>query len=587
MDAGGDHATTLPYPNGGMSWSPDGSKFAASEGGTISVFDADGSHQVTVYTPPSGKHAFQPRWLPDGSAIAFLQQNSLGGAQIWTVRPDGTGAAQVPAPAPTSTFGYIGYDVLPGGGYLLEQYFSTYSTISVWHPGDAALRQVAQGLLTQFAAAPDGRSFAVLSGTPQSSGSVVVDLVDIAGGQSTQIASGTEIAYLVWSPDGTRLAYPVVDATSSSGPTETHVAVRDMRTGTVTAAVAPAPNVLDLPMAWRPVPTPVQEDRVGGADRIGTAIATSQLGFAATGADGRQAQAAVLTRSDTFADALAGSALAADKHGPLLLTGTAGLDPAVARELKRVLPPHAKVYLLGGVNALSDQVAQQVAALGFTPSRVAGPDRDATAVAIAQQITATPHTFLVATGRNFPDALAAGAVAGAIPNAVVLLSDDNTLSATTKNYLTAHHHSGDTLLGVGNQGSNALASAVPSATITSQFRGYDRFDTAAKLANHFYSGASKPSTIGVATAANWPDALGGGALLGAHPGPLLLTGPGTNGLSAGETAYLTANSAAVEEIVVFGGHSVVPPPVAAAVADTVTVTDNWGYGENRVAPGLP
>lgn len=130
---------------------------------------------------------------------------------------------------------------------------------------------------------------------------------------------------------------------------------------------------------------------------------------------------------------------------------------------------------------------------------------------------------------------------------------------------------------MGNQGSNALASAVPSVTITAQFRGYDRFDTAAKLANHLYSGASKPSTIGVATAANWPDALGGGALLGAHPGP--------NGLSADENAYLTANSAAVEEIVVFGGHSVVPPPVAASIADTVTVTDNWGYAENRVAPG--
>jgi hypothetical protein len=250
-----------------------------------------------------------------------------------------------------------------------------------------------------------------------------------------------------------------------------------------------------------------------------------------------------------------------------------------------VLPPHATVYLLGGVNALSNKVLAQVAALGFNPVRVAGADRDETAVKIAQQITSTPQTILVATGKNYPDALAAGAVAGAQSNAVVLLSDDNTLSATTKSYLVANHHAGQVLLGVGNQGSNALTTLYPSTTITAQFRGHDRFGTATGLASYFYSGTSHPLTIGVATGYNWPDALGGGALLGAHPGPLLLTEG--NALSADEAAYVQANSSQTEEIVLFGGEAVVPPAAAKSFGDTVAGAGNWDYHVNRAAPELP
>ena len=41
----------------------------------------------------------------------------------------------------------------------------------------------------------------------------------------------------------------------------------------------------------------------------------------------------MISRSDEFADALGGSALAAQKGGPLLLTATNGLDPRVRDEL--------------------------------------------------------------------------------------------------------------------------------------------------------------------------------------------------------------------------------------------------------------
>ena len=160
-------------------------------------------------------------------------------------------------------------------------------------------------------------------------------------------------------------------------------------------------------------------------------------------------------------------------------------------ELLRVLPAHAPVYLLGGTSALSGNVFDQVAALGFTPVRVSGNDRDETAVAVAKQITPNPHTFLVGTGRNFPDALAAGAAAGAQPDAVVLLSDDGKLPQATADYLAANDHAGDVLLGVGVQASDALTASPLSGQITQQFRGHDRFETATDLAKYYDSGPSR------------------------------------------------------------------------------------------------
>ena len=88
--------------------------------------------------------------------------------------------------------------------------------------------------------------------------------------------------------------------------------------------------------------------RFAGADRIATAVAVSQAAFAPGGA-----RAAVIARSDTYPDALAGAPLAAAKGGPLLLTARDALDGRVEAELGRALPPSSTVYLLGGTGALS------------------------------------------------------------------------------------------------------------------------------------------------------------------------------------------------------------------------------------------
>ena len=81
--------------NYGMTWSPDGTRLVFGRwnigprgDSTLLMVDVDGTdlHQLV----PMDRHAFWPRWSPDGSAIAFVQDTSDVESDIYLVRPDGT-----------------------------------------------------------------------------------------------------------------------------------------------------------------------------------------------------------------------------------------------------------------------------------------------------------------------------------------------------------------------------------------------------------------------------------------------------------------------------------------------------------------
>jgi len=277
--------------------------------------------------------------------------------------------------------------------------------------------------------------------------------------------------------------------------------------------------------------------RLAGADRVGTAIQGSWATF-----DDGEAGAVVLARSDAFPDALAGTPLAAAHHGPLLLTDPATLDDRVLDEISRVLPAGGDVYLLGGNAALAPGIAQALTTAGFRPVRLAGEDRFATAAVIAENGLGSPNSVLLATGSNFPDALAAGAAA-ASQHAAVLLSAGTSMPAPTSSYLSRH---GAQVVAIGGP----AAAAAPGAD---KIVGSDRYDTARRVADRFFPQAT---LLGIASGLNFPDALAGGAVLGNQGGALLLSPP--DALADSAAAYLDGRAAAV---LLFGGR--------AALQDTV------------------
>jgi putative cell wall-binding protein len=260
------------------------------------------------------------------------------------------------------------------------------------------------------------------------------------------------------------------------------------------------------------------------------------------------AGAVVLARSDDYPDALVGAALASAKNAPLLFANGGLLTAATQAEIQRVLPAGGTVYLLGGTAAIPATVATSLTSLGFVPVRYAGTDRFGTALAVADALN-DPSTVLLATGINFPDALAAGPAAAHI-HGVVLLTNGSSLTPAVTAYLAAHP---GTVYAIGGP----AVAADPSATPLS---GADRYATAAAVASTLFT---TPANVGVASGTAFPDALTGGAFQAHFGGPIVLTDPHI--LPTSTSAYLTAVDSSIVTTNIFGGASALSATVQTAV----------------------
>ena len=186
--------------------------------------------------------------------------------------------------------------------------------------------------------------------------------------------------------------------------------------------------------------------RLGGVDRYDTSALVSQE-FP------EDVPVAFLSTGLNFADAMTGGGLAGHLGGPLLLTRPDRLPDSVRDELTRLRP--REIVILGSDPTVTTAV--ETAATQFAPSvrRIAGPNRYDTAALIAAEYpSAVPHTYL-ATGLNFPDGLAAGALAGS-QGVPLLISPTTALPGGVTSRLTAITEDHGFLLGM----EDALSSLV-------------------------------------------------------------------------------------------------------------------------------
>ncbi len=156
--------------------------------------------------------------------------------------------------------------------------------------------------------------------------------------------------------------------------------------------------------------------RIAGSDRYATAATISAATFA-----GGTVDTAYVASGRDWADALAAVPHAARSGGPVLLTLPTEVPGRLQQELIR-LRPH-RIIVVGGPGVVSDGVLAALDAFdtGGGVLRIGGADRYATAAALSAFHFPGGATFAyVATGANFPDALAAGPAA-AIRGAATLL----------------------------------------------------------------------------------------------------------------------------------------------------------------------
>lgn len=295
---------------------------------------------------------------------------------------------------------------------------------------------------------------------------------------------------------------------------------------------------------------PTTAGRIAGGDRVRTAIEASRADYA----DGT-AGTVVLARSDLFADALAGTPLAVQADGPLLITAPDGLEDHVLAEIRRVLPEASDVLVLGGHQALPESVDQDLRAAGYEPERIFGPSRFETSVAIARKL-GDPPLQLLTTGLDFADALTAGAAAAANDGAV-LLTAGNAPDAPVTAYLDAHEGE---RVAVGGP----AAAAHPDAD---ELVGADREATAVLVAERFFDA---PTAVGVARLDLFADALAGGAVMARRGGPVLLTA--TTSLPEVTSQHLCSVGMGLDRATVLGGPAAVDDTVLATIRERVRDT---------------
>ena len=184
--------------------------------------------------------------------------------------------------------------------------------------------------------------------------------------------------------------------------------------------------------------------------------------------------------------------------------------------------------------------------------RLGGADRyDTMARIVTEAYPKTAQTVLVASGENYPDALAASGLSGVL-DAPVVLTASGSLSPQAASQLKRLHPKRIVIVG----GTNAVSQRVQLrlkdyAPAVERLGGSDRYHTSYLLYQR--GGRSWGSTAVVATGSNYADALSVSSYAYAGKAPVFLCDPGS-GLTSQQRAALKKFA----RVLVVGGEQAVP-----------------------------
>ena len=241
------------------------------------------------------------------------------------------------------------------------------------------------------------------------------------------------------------------------------------------------------------------------------------------------AKIAVIAREDKFADAMAGGPLAG-KNSPLLLTDTHQLSAETRAELRRVLGSGATIFVLGGTQAVSDGVLNELKAYGHV-KRLRGSGRVETSVAIANEVLSRSGTSQIMIAREGPDdrspwadALSGGAW-GAANGVPVVLSSSQRLSAPVVSLIKNRSVKKVHLLGGTGALAAGVARGVPKGVSAVRHSGKDRTETATTIASQLWGKSVRSVVLANGYESDaWVWALAAAPLSARTGSPLLLSG---------------------------------------------------------------
>ena len=240
-----------------------------------------------------------------------------------------------------------------------------------------------------------------------------------------------------------------------------------------------------------------QTTRISGKDRITTSVEISKSAYTTS-------ENVVLASGFNFADALSAGQLASALDAPLLLSSQDKLDSQTKNEIERLKAK--KVFVVGGDNAISKTgIDTTLKSEKIYVTRLEGQDRYSTSQKVMEKTKEiiNPEYLLIASGKNFPDALAA---TGFFVNhkSVMVLSDGLTYPQTN-------------LKEIAIGGKNQLPLKGFKGKRVS---GKDRYETALEIAKLSFD---KNNNAILASGEVFADSLSAVSLTKKHNAPIILT----------------------------------------------------------------
>lgn len=292
-------------------------------------------------------------------------------------------------------------------------------------------------------------------------------------------------------------------------------------------------------------------ERSFGTSRYDTAVAVSQ--------QLDSADTVVLATGRSFPDALAGAPLAYALDAPILLVDTSFVPQVVLDEIARL--GATNIVILGGTSAISNsvlvQLIEEAGILAGNIERISGASRYETCEKIALALEkelgdGMIDTAFIATGLNFPDALAASGVAAKMGAPILLVGAD--INWATQAAIDELGITDTVVLGGRFVVNDTVWNGLPSPE---RLSGTSRYDTAKEIADYALDGSGAGFTaeeIFVATGGNFPDALGAGVLAAMKGAPTVLTDAA---IHPATRTFLAENRAEIKRMSIIGGPAAI------------------------------
>jgi putative cell wall-binding protein len=259
--------------------------------------------------------------------------------------------------------------------------------------------------------------------------------------------------------------------------------------------------------------------RIAGANRFDTSVRLSSARFS----DSADVPVVIVNGLD-YPDALSGGPLATALGATMLMVTPTSIPTETQEELLRLDP--TLIVIVGGTGVVSGSVATQLTSYVTNPAnvvRIAGANRYDTSRRALQFAFdgVLPSQILLATGRNFPDALSAGAAAGFVDGGLLLVDGSAaTLDTATRELLIDAGVPVTIVGGTGSISSGIQQTLVSLGLFDVRLSGTDRYSTSALVAAHFFGYADEAFLV---NGSGFADALATGPLAASVGGPVYLS----------------------------------------------------------------